>query len=194
MPFGEVQQPARLLQGLPGLHGDAGVEAGAAELRLEVGGQEVAAERRHRVVDPAVLRGVVPPEVLVGVDAARAHGPITTATAPGPCTPRVSVSSMSAVRLGPVMNVQFAAAADPVLPLAEELAHAEEEVPPADDGHVQRGKQRDGARPAGAGQHHDRSRLRDGRFAGGETDLRRRLLVARTRSRASLPRRAAPTS
>ena len=66
--LGQLQEPARLLQGLPRLHGHAGLEAGAAQLRLEIGGKEVAAQRGEGVVDPAVGGGVVAPEMLVGVD------------------------------------------------------------------------------------------------------------------------------
>ena len=47
VPIGQLEQPARLLQGLARLHGHAGVEAGGAQLGLEVGGQEVAPEGGH---------------------------------------------------------------------------------------------------------------------------------------------------
>ena len=45
MRVGEREQPARFLERLPRLHGDAGVEAGARHLALRLVGQEVAPER-----------------------------------------------------------------------------------------------------------------------------------------------------
>ena len=68
MRVGEREQPARLLGGLPRLHGDARREAGALNRGREILGQKIAAQCRHRVIDPSVLRGVVAPEVLVRVD------------------------------------------------------------------------------------------------------------------------------
>src|SRR5438094_4193406 len=113
--LGQVEQPRGLLKAVLRLDGHAGREPGLRQERGQIGRQEIALESAHALVDPAVLLRVVFPEVLMRVDA-RAHGPTTTTTLPGPCTPSVSVSSMSAVRLGPVMNVQHAAS--PMRPAA----------------------------------------------------------------------------
>src|SRR3982074_3101390 len=84
MAVGQLEQPPRLLESLSRLDGDTGVEAGTAQLRLEVGGQEVAPEGGQGSVDPLVLDGVVMPEVLMRVDAARGNGEVTAVVLPRP--------------------------------------------------------------------------------------------------------------
>ena len=69
MPIRERQQPARFLERLPDLDGDASVDAGPLHLAPPVFRHEVALERRHRGIDPGVLRGGVAPEMHVGVEA-----------------------------------------------------------------------------------------------------------------------------
>ena len=66
-----MEQPLGLCEGLAGLDGDAGFDAGGGGFVLEIMGQKVAAKELHGVVDPAVVLGAVVPEVVVGVDA---HG------------------------------------------------------------------------------------------------------------------------
>ena len=66
------EQPARFLEGLAGLDGDAAVHLERVELRLQVAGGEISAQDLHALADPGVLAGFVAPEVLVCVDA---HGP-----------------------------------------------------------------------------------------------------------------------
>ena len=65
MRVGQLEQPARLLERLPRLHGNARVNDCAVHLTPRVGGQEVAPQTRHRLVDPTVLRCVVAPEMLM---------------------------------------------------------------------------------------------------------------------------------
>ena len=65
----ELEQPARFLERLPYLDDHARVEARGIHLVFQILRHEVAADRRHRVVDPVVLGRRVPPEVLVGIDA-----------------------------------------------------------------------------------------------------------------------------
>ena len=71
MRVGEREQPPRLVERVRRLHRDALGETGALQRRREIGGKKIAAQRRHPVVYPAVLRGVVAPEMLVRVDARR---------------------------------------------------------------------------------------------------------------------------
>ena len=47
-----------------------------------------------------------PNPIGVKVKSNKYHGPMTAMISPGPCTPRVNDNSMSAVRLGPVMNTR----------------------------------------------------------------------------------------
>ena len=65
------EQPAGFLERRSRLDGDARVDAGRIHLALQLAGEEIAAERRHRLVDPAVLARVVAPEVLVRIDSER---------------------------------------------------------------------------------------------------------------------------
>src|SRR6185503_5023610 len=69
MGIGQGQEPARFVERLARLDGDARLDAGTPEQRLEIVRQEVAAQRRHAVVDPSVLKRVVAPEMLVRVNA-----------------------------------------------------------------------------------------------------------------------------
>ncbi len=55
-------------EGLAGLNGDGTVYFGVCEFGYEVGGEKVATEGGHRVVDPRVFGGDVAPEVMVGVN------------------------------------------------------------------------------------------------------------------------------
>ena len=61
--LGEREQPACFFEGLTHLDGDAGVDPSRAHLARRVLRQEVAPQRGHVVVDPAVSAGVVPPEM-----------------------------------------------------------------------------------------------------------------------------------
>ena len=71
---GEREEPAGFFERLPGLHGDAAVESGLREQRLEIVRKDVATERGHGVVDPAVLDRVVVPEVLMSIDPLHVFG------------------------------------------------------------------------------------------------------------------------
>ena len=71
-PGGEVEQKVRLLFQGARLHGDAAVEAGALQVRLQVGRQMVALQPGHAPVDPGEFGRPVAPEVLVSIQA-RAH-------------------------------------------------------------------------------------------------------------------------
>ena len=67
------------------------------------------------------------PDAENGMRSTRHHlrvpqGPTTTITLPGPWTPSVSVSSMSAVRLGPVTTMQLDALAIAPAALGAEAA------------------------------------------------------------------------
>ena len=65
MPVGKREQRLGLLDHLPGLHRDRGVEAGCVEQRSELVGEVVAAQGRHRIDHPDVVGRIVVPEVLV---------------------------------------------------------------------------------------------------------------------------------
>ena len=82
---GERQQPPRLLQRLPHLHRDTGVDADRIHLDAQIGRKEIPAERRHARVDPPVLRGVVAPEMLVRIDAPSRHPCSQGGTGVEPC-------------------------------------------------------------------------------------------------------------
>src|SRR5712691_9051427 len=106
MRVGERQEPARLLDRLPRLHGNARVESGASHLTLRLRRQRVAPQRCQALVYPAVLGRVVLPEMLVRVDAhgrgaghgSRNTGSITAHQSPGgasdegSCSDRISRS------------------------------------------------------------------------------------------------------
>ena len=64
----EVKQPAGLVQRLPRLNRDRPRDTRSIHFTFRVCRQEVAADRRHRVVDPWVLHRIVAPEMLVAVD------------------------------------------------------------------------------------------------------------------------------
>ena len=68
MAGGQVEEPLCFLEGLPGLHGNAALEAVLMEERLEVGGKKVAAQGGHGIVDPGIFDGVVLPKVLMSID------------------------------------------------------------------------------------------------------------------------------
>jgi hypothetical protein len=82
----ELEQPARLVERLRSLHRDAGVESLPFQERLEIRRQEVAPQRAHRLVDPAVRRDRVAPEVLVRIDAHRDRGPRRQNSIPVDCS------------------------------------------------------------------------------------------------------------
>src|SRR5262249_17489640 len=67
----QIQKPPSLLQGLARLHGNAALEGAALQLRLQISGQKITPQWKHRVVNPLILPRVVPPEVLVRVDVHR---------------------------------------------------------------------------------------------------------------------------
>lgn len=71
---GPCEEGFGLGEGLARLDGDDGVDVGGGDLRGEVGGEKVATDRSHRVVDPVVLGGRVMPEVMMRVDAHRGRG------------------------------------------------------------------------------------------------------------------------
>ena len=65
----ELAEPARLVERLPRLHADHAVDAELLSiLALQIVRQEIAAQHRHRIVDPAVLGRVIAPKMLMGVD------------------------------------------------------------------------------------------------------------------------------
>jgi hypothetical protein len=66
--LGEIQQELRLAERLARLYRHDPADAHGRRERRQVVREEVAAQRRQRVVDPRVLRGVVAPEVDVRVD------------------------------------------------------------------------------------------------------------------------------
>src|SRR5205085_7306302 len=66
--IGKVEEPFGLLERLPRLDGNASGDARRVHLALDVGRQEIALQRGHRVVDPLVLPSVISPEMLVRVD------------------------------------------------------------------------------------------------------------------------------
>ena len=57
MRVGQLEQPSRFFERLARLHGHAGVDSRAIHLAAQIGRQKIAAQRGHRVVDPAVLGG-----------------------------------------------------------------------------------------------------------------------------------------
>jgi hypothetical protein len=73
MRLGKIEEPAGLLERLPGLNGDTAVDAGLRHFPMGVGGQEVSLKSRHRPIDPSVFAGVVSPEVDVGIDSHIRH-------------------------------------------------------------------------------------------------------------------------
>src|SRR5690606_13852171 len=75
--FREPQQPFRLLQRLPRLHGDAAVEREIIQERLQIGRQTDATKCLHAVVDPRIVLRRIVDEMLVRIDSrrgARLHG------------------------------------------------------------------------------------------------------------------------
>ena len=67
------------------------------------------------------------------------------ATRPGPWIPSVSVSSISAVRLGPVMKVQDVEDSNAIPMVVKILAHAETEIIWRDHRDMKRRQQRNDA-------------------------------------------------
>ena len=94
MQVGEREQPARFVECLQRLDGDAPLEAGAAHLALQVRRGEILLQGLHRVVYPAVLDGIVLPEVLMRVDS---HADFIPGVAAGRqnCASGISVPPLS---------------------------------------------------------------------------------------------------
>ena len=72
-PGSQLEQPASLVHGPAGLHGNGRVDAADLHDGYQVGQQEVAAQRNQRTLEPVEVLGVVAPEVVVCVDGA-GHG------------------------------------------------------------------------------------------------------------------------
>ena len=106
-----------------------------------------------------------------------------TMTRPGPWTPTVSVSSMSAVRLGPVTNVHSSRRDDDrgtAIGEMHYLGAVAQIVQPNDRRQVRRRQQRRGARTADARQQHHAAGVGQRGVAAGHADVGRSLLLART--------------
>ena len=63
-----AEQPMRLLQAPPGLHGDRRIVICQAQHGLEFIDEEVAAQRSHGLLNPLKFRGRVSPQVVMSVD------------------------------------------------------------------------------------------------------------------------------
>jgi hypothetical protein len=71
----EIEQEARLVLRLIGLHRDAPVDAIRREDAFKIRRQEIAPDRSQVVRDPAIARSVESPEMLMGVDLHCSRGP-----------------------------------------------------------------------------------------------------------------------
>ena len=65
---GEVQQPLRLDEILPGLNRNHAIHANTRNLRAQMFRQKIAADGFHRIVNPAVFDRVVIPEMMVRIN------------------------------------------------------------------------------------------------------------------------------
>jgi hypothetical protein len=74
MGGGVFEEGFGLGEGLARLDGDDGVDIGRCDLGGKVGGEKVATDRSHSIVDPVVFGGRVMPEVMMRVDAHSGRG------------------------------------------------------------------------------------------------------------------------
>ena len=68
MALGELQQEARLMLGLVGLHRDGAVHLELGKQGSQLLREIIPPQQGHVIRDPTVTDGIVMPEVLVGVD------------------------------------------------------------------------------------------------------------------------------
>ena len=111
-----------------------------------------------------------------------------TWTSPGPCTPRLSVCSMSAVRLGPVMATRLLPAATRSPRVASSVGNRVDEAVDAQHGDVDRHQQRRHPRAARAGGEDDRAGLGEPGVGAGEAQRERGELGEPRRTRVAVLR------
>src|SRR5689334_6648883 len=65
---GEVEQAFGFEESLTRLHGNDSVDSGGARNALQICRQEIAPDRSHVVVDPAVFDRIILPKMMMGID------------------------------------------------------------------------------------------------------------------------------
>ena len=64
----EREQPLRLADSLPRLHGNDAIDPDRRNLRLQMRRQKIAAQRSHRIADPRIFLRAIFPKVVMRID------------------------------------------------------------------------------------------------------------------------------